>query len=219
MELHDYLGSGLRIVESYEKRSRTILKLINDAAAIVEKYSSEQDSMLQSLRETLAKRKNLRKKDFDKHIECILERREGKKSLLRKALDALWTEEGEMVSRLRDIFTKCRPEDLEFIKNVMLPRMKGIEETVARLLMELQIEQAELTAQIDWLLSKGVKIRIRDFKTSIKELDILQSEKRNSPTKIIEEFEKVRLDILGQWLNICCAYENIKHGSLRGTGA
>lgn len=209
MENPDYISSGLEIVESYEKRSKVIIELINEAARLVDEHSSEQDDILAALKETLARTEGLRKKDFDGLVESVLGRREEMKTKLKESLDALWAEEAEMVRRLRDIFTKGRPEDFEFINCAHIPRMREREEAVVKLLMGLHIGQAELSAELRRLLSKGADLKIRDFKSAIKELKALHEEK--GATDALEEFERLRFDILGQWRGVCSAYEKSSH--------
>ncbi|MBI5643513.1 MAG: hypothetical protein HY954_08575 [Deltaproteobacteria bacterium] len=209
MENPDYLSSGLEIVESYEKRSKVIIELINEAAGLVDEHSSEQDAILVTLKETLAKTERLRKKDFDRLVESVLGRREEMKARLKESLDALWAEEAEMVRRLTDIFTKGKPEDFEFINNAHIPRMREREEVVVKLLMGLHIGQAELSVELRRLLSKGADLKIRDFKSAIKELKALQDEK--GADNAVEELERLRLDILGQWRGVCSAYERSSH--------
>ncbi|MBI1910908.1 MAG: hypothetical protein HYS21_02810 [Deltaproteobacteria bacterium] len=203
----DYISSGLEIVESYEKRLKIIMDLINEAAGFVDEYTSEQDSMLMSLRQILAKKENLRKKDFDTHIECILRHREEMRAELKETFGVLWKEEGEIVKRLKDIFIKGAPKDFESIKNEYIPHMREREGAVARFIMRLQIDQAELSAELNELLSKGENLRLKDFRKAIKEFKFLQHGESNRAAKIVENFEKIRMDIMGQWHNLCSVYE------------
>ena len=67
---------------------------MNKATALIGEYRKEQEEMMQEIRDGLAHRDGLRKKDFDNLMEGILGQETEKG--IKDALDALWKDEGRL---------------------------------------------------------------------------------------------------------------------------
>jgi len=63
------------IIDSYEMRVRTVNGLMDQAYSFLKSFQMELEDMIARLRDNLAKAESLRKKDFDRMIGDVIERR------------------------------------------------------------------------------------------------------------------------------------------------
>ncbi|MBA3071070.1 MAG: hypothetical protein FP829_02730 [Nitrospirae bacterium] len=201
------VGEDLRtlansIIDSYELRVRTVSTLINQAYQLLKSFQIEIENMIAGLRDNLARAESLRKKDFDQMISDVIERRRQREEEAGETLKRFQEEEGEMISRLREIILRGNSsslEDIKAIKEDIFKRQKEREKKIITTLQCFQIEQEELRVALKKLLSKGEGVKIKDLRIVLNSLRTRQSDRDAELIKMLEEFEIVRGKVQTQW--------------------
>jgi len=202
------VGEDLRalansIIDSYELRVRTVSALINQAYQLLKSFETEIEDMIAGLRDNLAGVESLRKKDFDHMISDVIERRRQREEEAEQTLKRFREEEGEMISRLREIVLRGNSSSLEdnikAIKEDIFKRQKEREKKIITTLQCFQIEQEELRVALKKLLSKGEGLKIKDLRIMLRSLRTRQSDRDAELIKMLEEFEVVRGKVQTQW--------------------
>ncbi|MBU3931029.1 MAG: hypothetical protein KKF01_01080 [Proteobacteria bacterium] len=205
------VGEDLRalansIIDSYELRVRTVSALINQAYQLLKSFETEIEDMIAGLRDNLAGVESLRKKDFDHMISDVIERRRQREEEAEQTLKRFREEEGEMISRLREIVLRGNSSSLEdnikAIKEDIFKRQKEREKKIIKTLQCFQIEQEELRVALKKLLSKGEGVKIRDLRITLRSLRTRQSDRDAELIKMLEEFEVVRGKVQTQWQTV-----------------
>ncbi|MBI5887707.1 MAG: hypothetical protein HZB82_03235 [Deltaproteobacteria bacterium] len=192
------------------------MEFINEAAGLIGEYRTEQEGMLRELRDGLAGRIGLRKKDFNNLIEDMLGYGKEAEKRVRESLGALWKEEGEIIKLLKDILTTGKTADIETLKNARLPQLQKKEGDAAKLLMGLQVEQAELSIALKQLLSRGEKTGIKELKAFVRTMDIRRKERIGGLDGLFDELSRVRLDVITKWNGVFSTDEILDMG-VKGT--
>lgn len=205
MKMEETRKTGMAVIDSYERRVKTVLSFVRQAARLVEEKRRDTEEMALLLRENLAKHNGLRKKDFN----SLMERsgNNGTEIKVRELLLTLESGEGEMVSALRKVVVEGEQQLLEKVKNEMLPLQKEREKAAARLIMLLQMEDEEFRAALKMLLSKGGDIRIRDFKNMTKVLKARQGEETKDVREVFETCRLAAEDAAARWHGLLSLYE------------
>ena len=205
------VGEDLRalansIIDSYELRVRTVSALINQAYQLLKSFETEIEDMIAGLRDNLAGVESLRKKDFDHMISDVIERRRQREEEAEQTLKRFREEEGEMISRLREIVLRGNSSSLEdnikAIKEDIFKRQKEREKKIITTLQCFQIEQEELRVALKKLLSKGEGVKIKDLRIVLNSLRTRQSDRDAELIKMLEEFEVVRGKVQTQWQTV-----------------
>lgn len=205
------VGEDLRtlansIIDSYELRVRTVSALINQAYQLLKSFQTEIEDMIAGLRDNLAGAESLRKKDFDHMISDVIERRRQREEEAEQTLKSFQEEEGEMISRLREIILRGNSSSLEdnikAIKEDIFKRQKEREKKIIKTLQCFQIEQEELRVALKKLLSKGEGVKIKDLRIVLNSLRTRQSDRDAELIKMLEEFEVVRGKVQTQWQTV-----------------
>ena len=204
------VGEDLRalansIIDSYELRVRTVSTLINQAYQLLKSFQIEIENMIAGLRDNLARAESLRKKDFDQMISDVIERRRQREEEAGETLKRFQEEEGEMISRLREIILRGNSsslEDIKAIKEDIFKRQKERENKIIKTLQCFQIEQEELRVALKKLLSKGEGVKIKDLRITLRSLRTRQSDRDAELIKMLEEFEVVRGKVQTQWQTV-----------------
>ncbi len=204
--------TNLELIASCEKKAKAVMEFINEAVGLIGEYRKEQEGMINELREGLAGRVGLRKKDFDNLMEGILGQRKETEKGVKDALDALWKDEGEIIKLLKKVLATGKTDDIETLKMVRLSLLQKNESNAARLLMRLNMEQAELGIALKQLLLKGEKAGIKDFKALVRAMDVRRKERSGGLDRLFEEFSRVRLDVMAKWQGVFSAYERLNIG-------
>ena len=193
------------IIDSYEMRVRTGSTLMNQAYHFLKSFQMELEDMIVRLRDELAKAESLRKKDFDRMIGDIIERRRQREEEAEKSLKLFQEQEEEMISRLRKIIlggNRSSLDDIKAIKEDIYRRQKEREKNIIKALKCFQIEQEELRAALKNLLSKGEEVKLKDFRMMLKSLRGQQSDRDAELIKILDEFDVVRDKVQTQWQTV-----------------
>jgi len=193
------------VIDSYEMRVRTVSTLMNQAYHFLKGFQMELEDMIVRLRDDLARAESLRKKDFDRMISDIIERRRQREEEAEQSLKLFHEQEEEMITRLRKIIlggNRSSLEDIEAIKEDIYRRQKEREKRIIKALKCFQIEQEELRVGLKRLLSKREGIKIKDFRTMLKSVRAQQSDRDAELIKMLDDFEVVRDKVQTQWQEI-----------------
>jgi len=204
------VGNDLRalansIIDSYEMRVKTVGVLMNQANRLLESFQLEIEDMMAGLRDNLAKAESLRKKDFDRMMSSVIERRRRAEEEAEENLRHFQGEEEEMIERLRNIVLRggrSSLEDVGAIREDILKRQKKREKTIIGTLKRFQIEQEDIRVALKSLLSKGENIRLKDFKVMLKSLNAQQSDRDAELLNMLEDFEVAREKVQIQWQEV-----------------
>lgn len=154
------------LIASYDARVDAIGTLIDDTYQILEDFKNKRVKLSAELKETLAKRESLRKKDFDRMTNGILLNQEEKEKEVKESLKNFIKEQKKQAGELKDAVIKG---EAERTKKAQREIEKGIAE-IKGLLKDFCEQQEELTGQLRKLLTKGNDLKIRDFKDMIRNL-------------------------------------------------
>ena len=190
------------IIDSYEMRVRTVNGLMNQAYSFLRGFQMELEDMIVRLRDNLAKAESLRKKDFDRMIRDVIERRHQTEKEAKQSLKFFREEEEEMIGRLRKIVLRgsgSTLEDIGTIKEDISLRQKEREKNIIEVLKRLQIEQEELRVALKNLLAKGEEVKVKDFRVMLKTLRAQQSDHDAELTGMLYDFDVVRTKVQDQW--------------------
>ena len=193
------------IIDSYEMRVRTVNGLMDQVYSFLTGFQMELEDMMSRLRDNLAKAESLRKKDFDRMISDVIERRHETEEEARQGLKIFQEEEEEMVGRLRKIVlggSGSTLGDMAAIKEDISRRQKEREKNIITAMKRLQIEQEDLRIALRNLLEKGEGVRVKDFRVMIKSLTVQQSDRDADLTKLLDDFDVVRTRVQGQWQSV-----------------
>jgi len=211
------------ILHSYEARIQSIGSLFDTTHQILQGFQDalietreEREKIRAELRENLAKKESLRRKDFDNMMKGILLTQEEREKEVRNLLNRYLNEQREMAQALR--------ENLESVKDSLargeVQRLRGFQEVIKEILdkqdkrkelitsrlKEFQKEQRELSSRLKELLAKGKELRIKDFKSMLREFKANhkerisnQQERREMVYNLLEGFKKERVKAAENW--------------------
>jgi len=198
------------ILNSYEERVETVGRVMQGTMALLDRLSREQAEMALQLRDTLAKKESLRKRDFDYLLEDIVLRNLDKeKKVKEQVLENFQKEEEEMVARFRSILTgaeKIKLSEFRSLSNEILERLDRREKEAGDVLRSFHIEQEELAAGLRKLVEKGDQIKIKDFKTVTENLRARQLERESEVGNLLTDLANVREEVRLRWGKVLECY-------------
>jgi hypothetical protein len=206
----DLRGLANSIIDSYQMRVRTVNGLMDQAYSFLTSFQMELEDMIVRLRDNLAKAESLRKRDFDRMIKDVIERRYQTEQEAKQSLALFQEEEEGMIDRLRKIVlggSSSNMQDMAAIKEDISRRQKDREKNIIKAMKRLQIEQEELRVALRNLLEKGEEVRVKDFRVMIKALRVQQNDHDTELTKMLDDFDVVRTRVQGQWQSVA----NVSH--------
>jgi hypothetical protein len=156
------------LIASYDARVDAIGTLIDDTYQILEDFKNKRVKLSAELKETLAKRESLRKKDFDRMTNGVLLNQEEKEKEVKESLKNFIKEQKKQACELKDAVIKGEAERTGKAQREI---ENGIAE-IKRLLRDFCEQQEELTDRLRKLLTKGNDLKIRDFKDTIRNLSM-----------------------------------------------
>ena len=193
------------IIDSYQMRVRTVNGLMDQAYSFLTSFQMELEDMIVRLRDNLAKAESLRKKDFDRMIKDVIERRYQSEQETKQSLALFQEEEEGMIELLRKIVlggSSSNMQDMAAIKEDISRRQKDREKNIIKAMKRLQIEQEELRVALRNLLEKGEEVRVKDFRVMIKALRVQQSDRDTELTNMLDDFDVVRTRVQDQWQSV-----------------
>lgn len=193
------------IIDSYEMRMKTVNGLMEQSYHFLRSFQAELEDMIVRLRDNLAKAESLRKKDFNRMMADITERRLSREKEAEAVFNHFHKEETAMVERLRSVITskgRSSLEDMEVIREDILKRQKERETGIIKVLKGIQVEQEELKVALKKLLEKGESVRVRDFKIMLNTIRAQQGGRDNHFGRMLEELAMVRDRVRSQWQTV-----------------
>lgn len=203
METRDRLKAlATSILDSYAMRVETLNGLMEQAYGFLRGYQNELDEMIDRLRENLARTGSLRKVDFDRMIQEIIDPRTAQARETEASLSRFRDQEEGMIRRLRTILLEGGDNGLNNIQEIrfdILRRQREREREIMNALKQFQIAQEELRACLKSLLAKGEHVRIKDLRGVLQVLKAQQTCRDNSVVHMIEELASIRERVQSQW--------------------
>ncbi len=198
------------ILSSYEERVKTVGRVMQETMALLDRLSREQAEMALQLRDTLAKKQSLRKRDFDHLLEDIVLRNLNReKKVKEEVLKNFQREEEQMVARLRSILTgaeKIKLSEFRSLSKEILERLDKREKEVGDVLRSFHIEQEELAAGLRKLVKKGERITVKDFKTMTENLRARQIARESEIGNLLTDLADVREEVKLRWGKVLETY-------------
>ena len=197
------------ILDSYETRVEVVGKVMKETTALLKRLSREQAEMALKLRETLAKKESLRKRDFDYVLEDIVLRNLDKEKKVNEVLENFQKEEEDLVARLRNVLTgreKIKLSDFRLLSKEILDRLDRREKEVSGVLKGFHIEQEELAAGLRGLIKKGDQVRTKDFRAMTESLRLRQLGRETGIGRLLGEFGKVEEEVKLRWKKVLEGY-------------
>ena len=197
------------ILNSYETRIKVVGKVMQDTTALLRQLSREQAEMALQLRDTLARKESLRKRDFDYLLEDIVLKNLDKEKKVNEVLESFQKEEEEMVARLRNILTgteKIKLDAFRSLSKEILERLDKKEKEASDVLRSFHIEQEELAGGLRKLIEQGDQIRIKDFKRMTDNLRIRQLTRESEIGNLLTDLAEVREEVKLRWGKVLETY-------------
>ena len=195
-------GAVAEVIGSYESKVRMVMSLMKQAFGRIRGFHQEQDVLANRLKELLAKRESLRKKDFDAMLAGIRESQRQREQGVNQMIEEFCQEEDATIGQLRTIISGPGPstmEEFHALKEQMLNRPKERERKVGSMMKQFHQDQEELTAALKRLVDKGTAARIKDLKGMVKAVRMDQQGPGREVEMILEEFERVKQAVSTQW--------------------
>lgn len=198
------------IVSSYEERIENISSTFDTVNLIFDDLQESfftskagREQVTTELRDILAANEHLRKNDFDVMMQGIVKSVEEQKEEVKDLLKSYFIENRAIADALKENLGNFKAslakgeidrvkEFKPLLKNILTEQEKRKEYVTSRL-KEFQKEQSELSATVRELLAKGEYLRIRDFKSMLKDFK-QQSEQRLELQKIRKAEVTEKLD-------------------------
>lgn len=160
------------LISSYDARVDAIGTIIDKTYQILEDFKDKRAKLSAELKETLAKKESLRKKDFDRMMNGILLDLERKEKEIKQSLKNFLKEQKNQAFELKHALTKG---EVERMKKAQIEIENGIA-WIKGLLKNFCEQQEELTEKLRKLLSKGNNLKIKDLKNMIRNLQTQRGE-------------------------------------------
>ncbi len=203
-------------ISSYEKKVESISTIFDPTPLILSNLQEsihdskeEREKINHQLRDILAKGEHLRKKDFDNMMQRILSTQDQREKEVRHLLKNYFNEQKTIAHSLREGLEKfrdslghgevARVKEFQGMIGEILAKQNGRKNEIVSKLKEFQKEQGGLAIRLKELLAKGNSLRIRDFKSMVKEFRVqreqrlaLQKKRKEEVARMLTSFREVR---------------------------
>jgi len=169
----------------------------------------EQEQINAELREQLARTSSLRRKDFDRMMQDLLQSQRKQESEAKDSLNAYVNEQKAVAQGLREGLNGIREAETEGKLTGVRNLRKLVVETSARQekcrsemtakLREFQQKQEALTSELKELLARGEDLRIGDFKLMLERFKtdrekrlVRRQERKDETANLLRGFRKQR---------------------------
>jgi len=207
-----------KIISSYEARIQSVEAFFEATGQIFQDFQNsllstrqEREKIHNQLRESLARNKSLRRKDFDRMMSVISLYLDQSEQEIRMLSQKYLSEQTKLVQQLReglrnfkDALTKGQAEKVKklqtLIKEILTKQDESKIEVTSKL-KEFQQGQQQTSKMLKDLLAKGEELRIRDFKAMLgefkrqrKERIACQERRRQGVKDMLGEFKAKRTE-------------------------
>lgn len=204
------------IVSSYQSKVESISSILDTTPLMFSDFQEsifdtkeEREKINNQLRDTLAKNEHLRRKDFDNMMQGILATQNRREKEVRDLLRNYFNNQKAMAQMLKETLERIKDslakgeagrikEFQDLIKDILTEQDERKNEVTSKL-KEFQEEQKVLTTKLKELSDKGRELRIRDFKSMLREFKAqrekrleLQKERKDEVTRMLDSFKKAR---------------------------
>ena len=193
------------LIKGYEERVNIVTEYMTRAADFLAQLGREQDAMVAQLRETLAERRSLRRKDFDRLVQRVASERRQRLEALPTLIEDFRGAEQSVVGKLRQLLSgnaadvaRAWPE----LKNEMLSLQRMRERNVSRALKRVHIEQEELCRGLNGLLAKGEKIRVADLKAVVREINAVSPHELLDLAGVFKDCQSACAEVSQAWQKV-----------------
>jgi hypothetical protein len=200
------------IISSYEARIQSIEAFFDTTGQIFQDFQdslfntrAEREKINSHLRENLAQNGSLRKKDFDRMMGVISSHLDESEQEVRQLSQKYLNEQTKLVQQLReglkefkDALTEGQAEKVKELQGLIkeiLTKQDESKNKVTSKLKEFQQGQQQTSNMLNELLSKGEKLRIRDFKAMLAKF----KKKREHRIACQEQRRRQIRDMLGKF--------------------
>lgn len=168
------------IISSYESRIAAVGMIIDNTHQLLDDFRTKRNEISNQLKETLAHKESMRKKDFDKIMNDILASQDEKEEEIRNLLKTYIAEHKEAAGSIRENLEKnemARAEDEKSRIENFRKMFHGIQEQqrcreneVREKLLEFQQDHKKTTEFLRTLLDKDEAVRASYLKTMLKDI-------------------------------------------------
>jgi predicted lactoylglutathione lyase len=154
------------LIASYDARLDAVGTIIDNTYQILDDFKEKRTKLSTELRETLAKRESLRRKDFDRMMNGVLLSHQEREKEIKQDLKNFLEGQKKEARELKDALMQG---EVERMKKAQI----GIESGIAKvkgLLKTFYEEQEGLARELGKLLTKGNNLKRKDFKQMIENL-------------------------------------------------
>jgi len=190
------------LIASYDARLDAVGTIIDNTYQILDDFKEKRTKLSTELRETLAKRESLRKRDFDRMMNGILLNHEEKEKEIKQDLRNFLTEQKNEARELKDALMQGEVERMKKAQNGM---ERGIAE-VRGLLKGFYEQQNGLTEELRTLLAKGKDLKIKDLKDMTRNLQTgKKGEKKMGLQNVATDVEALSQDMAASYADRAAA--------------
>jgi len=193
------------LIKGYEQRVNLVTEYMTQAADLLAQLRREQDAMIVQLRDILAERRSLRRKDFDSLIWKVVSERRQRLEMLPALIQDFRRKEQAIVRKLQQLFkgnvadvARAWPE----LKKEMSSLQRMRERNVARALKRVHIEQEELCRGLKGLLAKGERVRIADLKAILREIKAVSPQELADLAGVFRDCESAYAEVSETWQKV-----------------
>lgn len=198
-----------KLLDTYETRISLVSEAMTSTVDHLKDLSVEQAKMAVELRESLARKRSFRKRDFDFLFQDIVLENLGKEKEVSRAMEDLRKEQESMSARLRKIITgeeQITLSEFRLVGKKIVERLSEREKEVSDMLRRFHIEQSEVSKGLRRLLDKGDDVKIRDFKVITEAMQIRQDERNSEVGRLLYDLEESQQEINMQWEDLRRSY-------------
>jgi len=208
---------GSNILNSYESEVKEVETLRKKNAQLLENLKKQQKELSIQLREFLAKRRSLRREDFETMVFSIQIQQKEREDEVEEELRQFREEMNERKNRLREFLTRGESLRVKNFKKTITDIQAYQRERkgeIKKLLKDFQNERKNLNVQLKELLAKGESLRIKDFREMIKKVQTRQRERRDEVHELMrilfQERENFKRDVMKMLSEVRIEQEKIR---------
>ncbi|MFH1505320.1 MAG: hypothetical protein ABIH08_08075 [Candidatus Omnitrophota bacterium] len=173
---------------------KNVAEVFNKAGEIFEGFPGsffdtvqEREKIAAQLKDLLAKNEHLRKKDFDRMMQCILSNQIDKEKEIGNLVNGYFKEQKDIIKFLSENLAKIKEaakegkedkvREFQEEMNKVFVQQEEKRTDVSVKLKEFQAQQQKMRSRLLELLSKGRQLRIKDIKLLREEFDARRRER------------------------------------------
>jgi hypothetical protein len=205
METSEEVPDLAALVHGYEQRVNAVIEYMTQAADLLARLGQEQDAMVSQVRGTMAKRRSLRRRDFDRLVWGVVEERRQRLEELPAVIGEFRRTEEAVIARLRGLLDGTVGDVARAwpaIKKEMMSLQRTRERDVSRALKRVHIEQEELCRGFKGLLTKGERVRIADLKRIVREIRAISPKETDDLTEILRDCQSACAEVSETWQEV-----------------